>query len=79
MTVVKEFFAGTGAGTPAAEQLVKSSSFTFDKNTCVGQIGGYTDPLYFTVSDSGTKIKLVHGKSPRSQYLYAELWELNKQ
>jgi hypothetical protein len=79
LTVVKEFYAATGSGAPAVQEAVGVSPFTFDKNTCTGQIGGNSDPMYFVVSDSGNIIKSIHGKAPKSQYLYAEAWELNKQ
>jgi len=79
MTVVKEYYAATGTGTPAVQEAVGVSPFTFDKNTCMGQMGSNTDPMYYTVSDSGNTIKVIHGKAPKSQYLYAEAWELNKQ
>ena len=74
-----ELFAATGRGQPAAMETPNVSSVMFDKNTCTGQIGGYNDPLFFVVSDSGNTIKVVHGKSPKSQYLYAETWELHRQ
>ena len=79
LTVVKEYYAATGTGSPAVEESVGVSPFIFDKNTCTGQIGGLNDPLYFVVSDSGNKIRAVHGKAPKSPYLYAEQWELSKQ
>jgi len=79
MTVLKEYFAATGSGRPAAAENPNSSTVIYDKNTCTGQIGGYNDPLFFVVSDSGNTIKVVHGKSPISKYLYAETWELHKQ
>jgi len=79
MTVIREFFAATGSGQPAAAENPNSSTVMYDKNTCTGQIGGSNDPLFFVVSDSGNTIKVVHGKSPISKYLYAETWELTKQ
>jgi hypothetical protein len=79
MTVSKEFFAATGSGQPATIETPNASTVTFDKNTCTGQIGGYNDPLYFVVSDSGNSIQVVHGKAPNSKYLYAEKWELKRQ
>lgn len=78
-TVVKEMYAATGSGLPAANDATGASPFTFDKTTCTGQIGGNNDPLMFVVSDSGNTIKVIHGKAPKSQYLYAETWELTKQ
>jgi len=79
MTVVKEYYAATGTGTPAVQETVGVVPFTFDKTTCMGQLGSNTDPMYFTVSDNGNTLKSIHGKAPKSKYLYAELWELNKQ
>jgi hypothetical protein len=79
LTVVKEFYAATGSGAPAVQESVGVSPFTFDKTTCTGQIGGNSDPMYFVVSDSGNTIKTIHGKAPKSKYLYAEIWEINKQ
>jgi hypothetical protein len=79
MTVVKEYYAATGTGTPAVQEAVGVVPFTFDKTTCMGQMGSNTDPMYYTVSDSGNTIKVIHGKAPNSKYLYAEQWELNKQ
>jgi hypothetical protein len=79
MEVVREYFAATGSGQPAAQEMPGASTVMYDKNTCTGQIGGYKDPLYFVVSNSGNTIKIVHGKAPNSKNLYAETWELNKQ
>ena len=79
MSVSKEYFAATGSGQPATMETPNASTVTFDKNTCTGQIGGYNDPLYFVVSDSGNTIKVVHGKAPNSKYFYAEKWELSRQ
>lgn len=79
MTVAKEYFAATGSGQPASQQTPGASTVMFDKNTCTGQIGGYNDPLFFVVSNSGNTIKVVHGKAPTSKYLYAETWELTRQ
>ena len=79
MTVVKEYYAATGTGTPAVQDAVGVVPFTFDKTTCMGQLGSNTDPMYFTLSDSGNTFKSVHGKAPTSKYLYAEQWELTKQ
>ena len=79
MEVVREYFAATGSGQPASIHQPNSSTVTFDRNTCTGQIGGYNDPLYFVVSNSGNTIKVVHGRAPNSKYLYAETWELSRQ
>lgn len=79
MTALKEYFAGTGAASPAKEQDVGTAPVTYDKKTCTGMIGDLSDPSYFTVSDSGNKITVIHGKAPNAPYTYAELWELTKQ
>ena len=79
MTVAKEYSAATGSGTSAISEPIGVVPFSFDRYTCTGQLGSNNDPMYFTVSDSGNTIKIVHGKAPNSKYLYAELWELNKQ
>ena len=79
MNVLKEYYAATGAGGPAAADATGNVIFTFDKNTCTGQLGNNSDPLFFVVSDSGNTIKFIHGKNPKLPYLTAEIWELNKQ
>ena len=79
MEVVREYYAATGSGQPASTQQPNSSTVTFDRYTCTGQIGGYNDPLYFVVSNNGNSIKIVHGMAPASKYLYAETWELTRQ
>lgn len=79
MTIVKEFFAGTGSTAPAMPAAVGVVPFTFDRTTCTGQMGSASDPMYYVVSDNGNTIKVVHGKAPSTPYLYAESWELNKQ
>jgi hypothetical protein len=79
MTVAKEYYAATGSGTPAIPEAVGVVPFIFDRYTCTGQFGSNNDPMYFTVSDSGNTINIVHGKAPNSKYLYAEKWELKKQ
>jgi hypothetical protein len=79
MTVLKEYYAATGANGPAGVDATGVVPFTFDKTTCTGQLGSNADPLFFVVSDSGNTIKFIHGKNPKTQYLSAELWELNKQ
>ena len=79
MSVDKEWYAGTGTNGPANAETPGITPFTFDKTTCTGMLGNLTDPLYFTVSDSGTKIRFIHGKNPKDKHLSAETWELNKQ
>lgn len=79
MDVTREYFAATGSGKPAAMETPGSSTVMYDKNTCTGQIGGYNDPLFFVVGNSGNTIKVIHGKAPNSKYLYAETWELTRQ
>jgi hypothetical protein len=79
MSVTKEYLASTGSSQPASVEDTGSSTVTFDKNTCTGQIGEYSNPFYFAVSNSGNAIKIVNGKAPNSNYFYAEKWELNRQ
>lgn len=79
MTVLKEYYAATGANKIAAEESTGTTPFTFDKVTCTGQLGSNTDPLFFTVSDSGNRIQFIRGKIPKSTRLTAEMWELTKQ
>lgn len=79
MTVNKEYFAGTGTGQTALEQTTGTAPITYDKSTCSGRIGVTSDPMYFTVADSGNKLYIIHGKSPTDQFLSAERWELQKQ
>lgn len=79
MTTLKEYYAATGANGPADVVSTGVVPFTFDKNTCTGQLGSNIDPLFFVVSNSGNTIKFIHGKAPSSQYSSAEMWELTKQ
>jgi hypothetical protein len=79
MTAVGAFFASTGSGLPAQRDVTGSTLYIFDKNTCMGQMGGNSDPLYFVVSDSGNQINFIHGKSPVDPHLAMETWELRKQ
>ena len=76
---VKAFYAATGNGRIALPDVTGATLYIFDKNTCMGQMGGNLDPLYFVVSDSGNKINFIHGKPPVSSDLSMETWELNKQ
>ena len=76
---VKSFYAATGNGRIALPDVTGATLYIFDKNTCMGQMGGNSDPLYFVVSDSGNKINFIHGKPPVSSDLSMETWELNKQ
>jgi hypothetical protein len=79
MTVLKEYFAATGANGPALPDTAGAAQYTFDKNTCTGQLGGNNDPMYFAVSDSGRTIKFIHGKGPKDPHLAIEAWELTLQ
>lgn len=79
MIVVKAFFAATGNGRPAQPDVVGSTLYVFDKTTCVGQMGGNLDPLFFVVSDNGNQLNFIHGKSPVNPRLSMETWELRKQ
>lgn len=79
MNVTKEFYAATGSGGPAVSEITGSVPYTFDRTTCTGQIGSSADPMYFTVGNSGSNVRIVHGKAPKSVYFYAEQWDLIKQ
>jgi len=79
MNVTREFYAATGSGGPAVADITGSVPYTFDRSTCTGQIGSSADPMYFTVGNNGTNVRIVHGKSPKSVYFYAEKWDLIKQ
>jgi len=79
MTAISAFFASTGSGLPAQRDVTGSTLYIFDKNSCMGQMGGNSDPLYFVVSDNGNQINFIHGKSPVDPHLAMETWELRKQ
>lgn len=79
MTVLTEYYAATGANGPAAADAVGATPFNFDKATCTGLLGNTKNPLFFVVSNSGDRIQFIHGKTPNSKHLSAELWELTKQ
>ena len=79
MTAIGAFFASTGSGLPAQRDVSGSTLYIFDKNSCMGQLGGNSDPLYFVVSDNGNQINFIHGKSPVDPHLAMETWELRKQ
>jgi hypothetical protein len=79
MTAIGAFFASTGSGLPAQRDVTGSTLYIFDKNSCMGQMGGNSDPLYFVVSDNGNQLNFIHGKSPVDPHLAMETWELRKQ
>jgi|688.fasta_scaffold166932_4 hypothetical protein len=79
MVVVRSYFAATGNGRPAQPDVTGSTLYVFDNTSCVGQMGGNADPLYFVVSDSGNQLNFIHGKSPVTTKLAMETWELKKQ
>jgi hypothetical protein len=79
IVAVKTFYAATGNGRIALPDVTGATLYIFDKTTCMGQMGGNADPLYFVVSDSGNTINFIHGKPPVSTDLSMETWELNKQ
>jgi hypothetical protein len=79
VTVLKEYYAGTGTNGPANMESNGVIPFIFDKSTCTGQLGNNKDPLFFVVSDSGNKLNFIHGKNPLDNHLSAETWELTKQ